>query len=82
MNVNSNLYLLTAFGGGVISFLSPCVLPMVPGYLSLVTGLSVGEVAHRAGFSDPLYFSRAFKRHAGEAPSDFRAAVRGKSMHP
>ena len=46
------------------------------------TDLSVGEVAHRAGFADPLYFSRAFKRHAGEAPSDFRAAVRGKSMHP
>jgi cytochrome c-type biogenesis protein len=39
-----NLYLLTAFGGGVISFLSPCVLPIVPAYLSLVTGLSVGEL--------------------------------------
>jgi cytochrome c-type biogenesis protein len=39
-----NLYLLVAFGGGVISFLSPCVLPIVPAYLSLVTGLSVGEL--------------------------------------
>jgi len=45
------------------------------------TDLTVGEVAHRAGFSDPLYFSRAFKRHTGEAPTDFRAAARGKSMH-
>jgi len=44
VNVTSNLYLLTAFGGGVISFLSPCVLPIVPGYLSLITGLSVGEI--------------------------------------
>jgi cytochrome c-type biogenesis protein len=44
VTVNSNLYLLTAFGGGVISFLSPCVLPIVPGYLSLITGLSVGEI--------------------------------------
>jgi cytochrome c-type biogenesis protein len=43
-DVSGNLYLLTAFGGGVISFLSPCVLPIVPGYLSLVTGLSVGEM--------------------------------------
>ena len=43
-DVSSNLYLLTAFGAGVISFLSPCVLPIVPGYLSLVTGLSVGEI--------------------------------------
>ena len=31
INVSSNFYLLTAFGGGVISFLSPCVLPIVPG---------------------------------------------------
>jgi len=38
------LYLLTAFGAGVISFLSPCVLPIVPAYLSLVTGLTVGEI--------------------------------------
>jgi cytochrome c-type biogenesis protein len=43
-HVTSNLYLLTAFGAGVISFLSPCVLPIVPGYLSLITGLSVGEI--------------------------------------
>lgn len=40
----SLLGVLAAFGGGVISFLSPCVLPIVPGYLSLVTGLSVGEI--------------------------------------
>ena len=40
----SDLYFLTAFGGGVISFLSPCVLPIVPGYLSLVSGLTLGEI--------------------------------------
>jgi cytochrome c-type biogenesis protein len=39
-NVSPLAYLL-AFGGGVISFLSPCVLPLVPGYLSLVTGLDI-----------------------------------------
>jgi cytochrome c-type biogenesis protein len=38
------LYVLTAFGAGVISFLSPCVLPIVPAYLSLITGVSVGDV--------------------------------------
>ncbi|MCW3480140.1 cytochrome c biogenesis protein CcdA [Neisseriaceae bacterium JH1-16] len=37
----SQLGLLTAFAGGVISFLSPCVLPLVPGYLSFVTGQSL-----------------------------------------
>jgi cytochrome c-type biogenesis protein len=43
-NASSNLYVLTAFGGGIISFLSPCVLPIVPGYLSLVSGLTLGEI--------------------------------------
>ncbi|MGH9103747.1 MAG: cytochrome c biogenesis CcdA family protein [Acidimicrobiales bacterium] len=33
-----------AFGGGIVSFLSPCVLPLVPAYLSLVTGLEVAEI--------------------------------------
>ena len=40
----SSVNVLVAFGGGVISFLSPCVLPIVPGYLSLVTGLTMGEL--------------------------------------
>jgi cytochrome c-type biogenesis protein len=35
---------LAAFGGGVISFLSPCVLPLLPGYLSMVTGLDLAEL--------------------------------------
>jgi len=54
-NVNSNLYVLTAFGGGIISFLSPCVLPIVPGYLSLITGVSVGELQEG---SDRHYLKR------------------------
>src|SRR5205809_8055366 len=36
--------LIGAFAGGMLSFLSPCVLPLVPGYLSLVSGLSVAEL--------------------------------------
>jgi len=41
---SSNITVLYAFGGGIVSILSPCVLPMVPGYLSLITGLSVTEL--------------------------------------
>lgn len=33
-----------AFGAGLISFASPCVLPLVPGYLSIITGLEVSEL--------------------------------------
>ncbi|HLF41505.1 MAG TPA: cytochrome c biogenesis protein CcdA, partial [Acidimicrobiia bacterium] len=39
-----NVTLLAAFGGGVVSFLSPCVLPIVPAYLSMITGLDVADV--------------------------------------
>ena len=35
---------LAAFGGGIISFLSPCVLPLVPAYLSMVTGLDLSTL--------------------------------------
>jgi AraC family transcriptional activator of pobA len=44
------------------------------------TALTVQEIGHRTGFRDPLYFSRAFKRHQGEAPQAYRARVQGKSM--
>ena len=44
------------------------------------TDLSVSEVAHRVGYDDPLYFSRAFKRRQGQSPQAYRDAVRGKSM--
>jgi cytochrome c-type biogenesis protein len=39
------LGLLVAFGAGMLSFLSPCVLPLVPGYVSMVSGLSASELS-------------------------------------
>ena len=36
--------LLAAFGAGLLSFLSPCVLPLVPSYISYVTGLSIDQL--------------------------------------
>jgi len=36
--------LLIAFSAGLISFLSPCVLPLIPGYISFVSGQSVNEL--------------------------------------
>jgi cytochrome c-type biogenesis protein len=40
----SDVSFAAAFGGGLVSFFSPCVLPIVPGYLSMVSGLTVAEV--------------------------------------
>ena len=36
--------LLIAFGAGLISFLSPCVLPLIPGYISYISGASLNEL--------------------------------------
>jgi cytochrome c-type biogenesis protein len=47
-DVNGLAY-LAALGGGVVSFLSPCVLPLVPGYLSIVTGLDIAVLEGDAG---------------------------------
>ena len=35
---------LLAFSAGLLSFLSPCVLPMVPAYLSYIAGSSISEI--------------------------------------
>lgn len=42
-----NVGLATAFVAGLVSFLSPCVLPLVPAYLSYITGISVEDIRQR-----------------------------------
>ena len=39
--------LFVAFGAGLISFLSPCVLPLIPGYVSYITGSSLNELKEK-----------------------------------
>lgn len=39
------LAMILAFAAGIVSFASPCVLPLAPGYLSYVTGLTGAEIA-------------------------------------
>ena len=45
----SNITIAIAFAAGLLSFLSPCVLPLVPGYLSLISGVSVENLKGEAG---------------------------------
>jgi cytochrome c-type biogenesis protein len=47
MNEPAGLGLVVAFGAGLLSFLSPCVLPLVPSYIGFLTGMSLPEVADR-----------------------------------
>lgn len=39
----TDIGLLAAFGAGVLTFLSPCVLPLIPGYVAFMTGLRAAE---------------------------------------
>ena len=40
----TNTTVIAAFGAGFLSFVSPCVLPLVPGYLSTISGVSFAEI--------------------------------------
>lgn len=44
MESAENLSVLVAFGAGLLSFLSPCVLPLVPSYLAYITGMSYDDL--------------------------------------
>lgn len=45
MGLGESLGVLVAFSAGIFSFLSPCVLPLFPSYLSFITGMSVDHLA-------------------------------------
>jgi hypothetical protein len=54
-----------AFLAGIISFLSPCVLPLVPGYVSMLSGIGVeqlraGQPARNSLFASSLAFVSGF----------------------
>ena len=42
--MNENVSLVAAFAAGFLSFVSPCVLPLIPGYISFVSGASLDEM--------------------------------------
>ncbi len=49
----SNVTLLAAFFAGVLSFISPCVLPLIPGYLSFVSGVTLEEMRGGGALAAP-----------------------------
>jgi cytochrome c-type biogenesis protein len=60
MDPASGIGIPVAFGAGLISFLSPCVLPLVPGYISAVAGGIPGEVRPARVLGPSLAFVGAF----------------------
>ena len=81
-----------AFAAGLLSFLSPCVLPLIPAYFSFITGLSVDELtadnseirrkvilstlAYVAGFSFIFILFGASASFLGGLASDYAWLVR------
>ena len=60
MNPASGVGIPVAFGAGLISFLSPCVLPLVPGYLSAVAGGTPEDIGWRRVIGPALSFVCTF----------------------
>src|ERR1043166_8470094 len=58
--------ILIAFVGGLLSFLSPCVLPLVPGYISLMSGVSIDHLkGEGAGNSRKAVIANSLAFNAG-----------------
>jgi len=60
MDAATGVGIPVAFGAGLISFLSPCVLPLVPGYISAVAGAAPGEIRARRVIGPTLAFVASF----------------------
>lgn len=60
MDPASGIGIPVAFGAGLISFLSPCVLPLVPGYISAVAGVRPEEIRPRRVLGPSLAFVASF----------------------
>ncbi len=60
MDPASGIGIPLAFGAGLISFLSPCVLPLVPGYISAVAGVSPEDISARRVIGPSLAFVASF----------------------
>ena len=60
MDPASGIGIPVAFGAGLISFLSPCVLPLVPGYIAAVAGVAPDEIRARRVIGPSLAFVASF----------------------
>lgn len=62
MEESATFGLAISFTAGLLSFLSPCVLPLIPGYVTFITGLSLEDVqkARRSALTHALLFVAGF----------------------
>jgi len=73
--MEENVTLLAAFGAGLLSFISPCVLPLIPGYLSYVSGLSLDDLRGGTGVAAAGGGARGGTAVAAVVPPEARRRV-------
>lgn len=56
----ADLTILLAFGAGVLSFISPCNLPLYPAFLSYITGMTMDEIKKKGRFLPPRAMLHTF----------------------
>jgi len=88
--MSENIGIIAAFTAGLLSFVSPCILPIIPGYLSYLTGLTIAELSDEerslgevllpalmfvAGFSTVFVIFGATASVIGQVLLDYRDIV-------
>ncbi len=58
--MENNLTVLIVLGAGLLSFFSPCMLPIIPGYLSYISGVGINEVNSNSGKRWRVFFNTLF----------------------
>jgi len=64
----TDVSLAGAFLAGLVSFLSPCVLPLVPGYISMLSGIGMEELRKGEAPTSGLFASSLARNFAKEKP--------------
>ena len=55
-----NFPILASFLAGILTFVSPCVMPLIPAYITLITGLSIKDLQNKQNLLKTFLYSSAF----------------------
>jgi len=58
--MNTNVTLITALVAGFFSFMSPCILPLIPGYISFISGTTLSEMQNKQNQKRIIFYSVYF----------------------